>query len=203
MYQERMLGYYPKVIQSILEYQVILQTESPEIEGINTKKDTVLSDAYLLTMSEGRIKQWESILGINVSEGSTLEDRRETIIARIRGQGKLNTALINTIVKTFTGAGCNSWFEDSTLFIRLLPPKISNKEYIIDNIRQEIIAKVPAHIKLDLDKAWQYWVDVNNGYGSWSQVKAYYGNWEDVLYNQVGKPNALDHSGLDYDFYLD
>lgn len=196
MYQERMMGYYPQAIQSILEFQAIINSEYPEIEDVSGGRERIISDAYLLTMSDERIKQWENALGIHALEGTSIEDRRNTIIARIRGQGKLNTALIKTIVKTFTGADCNTWIEDSTLYVRLLPPK-DNKDYFIDNIIQEIKIKLPAHLGCEVTQAWQYWRNINSNYTDWDAVRTIYSNWEGVLFDSQDKPNRLDYSTLD------
>ena len=200
MYQTRMIGYYPKAIQSIDEFQAIIDAEHPEIEAVSSGGERIISDSYLLTMSEERIAQWEQLLGIRPLEDSSVEDRRETIIARIRGQGKLNTALIKSIVKTFTNSDCKTWIENSTLYIKLRPPK-NGKEYSIDNLTQELASKVPAHLSYDISKAWQYWENVNSDHTNWQIVKQVYGTWEDVLYDQRSKANMLDYSTLDT-FYL-
>ena len=195
MYQKRMLGYYPTVIQSILEFQAIIQAEYPEIKNLHDSREDVLSNAYLSTMSETRIEQWEKLLNIKPLSGSTVSDRRETIISRIRGQGKLNTDLIKSIVKTFTGGDCRTWIEDSTLFIGLLPS--GNKEYILDNLVQEIKIKLPAHLNCNILKTWQTWGDITSKYANWEAVRQIYGTWEDVLYDLQDKPNQLDYSTLD------
>lgn len=196
MYQTRMIGYYPKVIQSILEFQAIVDGEYPEIENVSSEIQNVISDAYLLTMSENRIIQWENILGIRAIESSSLDDRRETIIARIRGQGKLNSELISSIVKTFTDGACESWIEDSTLNVRLLPSQ-SGKEYLLENVIQEIVSKVPSHLAYSIVEAWQLWNDVNNSQISWQSTKNTHTTWKNVLYNIRTKPNGLDESRLD------
>lgn len=196
MYQERMKGYYPSVLQSIKEFQSIVDSEYPEFENVEDGKERIISDAYLSTMSEDRLKQWEKILGINTITGSTISDRRETVIARIRGQGKLNTSLIKTIVKTFTGADCNTWVSDNTLYVRLLPPR-DGKDYILDNVINEIKIKVPAHLGCNISRAWQYWADVNSKLKNWEAVQVIYGTWESVLYDNQEKANQLDYSTLD------
>ena len=77
MYQERMNSYYPQVIRAISEFQAIIDGEYPEFEELSVSKERIPEDAYLLTMSEDRVKQWEAVLGIKPLESSTLEDRRE------------------------------------------------------------------------------------------------------------------------------
>jgi hypothetical protein len=200
MYQERMKGYYPPVIQTISEFQAIIDSEYPEIEELSNGKDRVIADAYWLTMSEDRIKQWEAILGIRIVEGSSLEDRRDTIMARLRGQGKLNTSLINTIVKTFTGGECKAWINGSVLYIRLAPSN-SDKTYLLDNLTQEISIKLPAHLTYDIKESWQYWMEINSSNPNWNDVKRVYSTWENVLFNRPASGNALNTSKLD-EFFL-
>jgi hypothetical protein len=196
MYHERMLNYYPQAIQDIEEFQAIVDGECPEVEEIKTCVDSVIADAYWSTMSEERVEEWEKLLTIRPVVGSTLENRRDTIIARLRGQGKLNTKLIKTIVSTFTNAECNTWIENSTLYVHLLPPQ-NGKNYILDNVIQELSLKVPAHLKLVVDRAWQSWGDLNSKYTDWAAVRQVYGTWEDVLFDSQTKANQLDYSTLD------
>lgn len=196
MYRERMIGYYPKVIQDIKEFQAIIDGEYPEFEEIKSSNQRVISDAYLTTMSEERIIEWEKLLSIRPIEGSTIEDRRETIIARLRGQGKLNTQTIKNIVSTFTGANCDTWIEDGVLHVHLHPSR-NGKEYILENIIQEISMKLPTHLGLIVDKAWQTWNKVDSNYSSWGGVRSVYGTWEDVLFDSQSKANQLNYSTLD------
>lgn len=180
MYQMRMMGYYPQVIQAILEFRSIVDAEYPEFEMLGIARDRVIDDAWLLSMSEDRVIQWEKVLGITPIEGSSVSDRRETIIARIRGQGKLNTALINTIVSTFTGGTAESWIEDSTLYVIITPPK-DNKSYQFPNVEQELKKKIPAHLNFKLDRNYYTWDEViSRDIVTWQDVKDNFDTWLDV-----------------------
>lgn len=203
MHRERMLGYYPSVIQSILEFNAIVDIESAEVESLETNKELVLSDAYLPTMSERRIAQWERKFGIQSASDATIESRRDVIIARICGQGKLNTALINTIVKSFTGEGCNCWIEDSVLYVELHlfdESKISI-DSAIANITRELSLKIPAHLGLRVQLLYKSWGDVRYGNRSWDTVNIAHTTWQDVLNGKRIALNQLNYSQLDY-FYL-
>ena len=180
MYRERMTNYYPKVIQSILEFQAIITAEHPEFKELENSNERVLSDAYLLTMTEDRIKEWENMLGIQPVEGSTVDDRRETIVARIRAQGKLNTAMINNIVGTFTGGTADSWIENNTLYVKITPPP-NNKSYRFENVEQELAKKIPAHLGFEISRNYYTWEDINNNYSTWNDVNTNFLNWESVL----------------------
>lgn len=203
MYRDRMLSYYPNSIKSILEFNAIIDAEFPEIEGLSTDKELVISDAYFTTMSEQRVIKWEKLFGIQPFPNATIEDRRNNVIARILGQGKLNTSLINAIVKTSTGQGCNCRIEGSTLYVELLPFDESKGSLteVINNITNELELKIPAHLGLDVKVSYIRWSDVYQNNNSWTTVRATHGTWEDVLFGRTKKANMLDISKLD-EFYL-
>ena len=179
IYGQRMIEYYPQVISCIQEFKAIIKAEYPEIEDINAGKDRVIEDAYLLTMTEERIESWEKILGIAPLANSTLGDRRDTIIARIRGQGKLNTALINSIVNAFTGGKAESWVKDSVLYVIITPPP-TNKQYQFANVEQELSKKVPAHLGFKVSRNYFTWGDIKNNHTDWGEVSTKLETWNDV-----------------------
>ena len=179
MYRQRMNNYYPQVIQSIKEFQAIIDSEYPEFEELSECKNRVIDDAYLTTMTEKRVEQWENLLGIKPLEDSNLSDRRETIVARIRGQGKLNSSLINSIVSTFTGGTANSWVENSILYVEITPPP-NNKQFKLANVEQELSLKVPAHLGFNVSRNYYEWGEVKNNYTNWQDVKDSFGTWHDV-----------------------
>lgn len=179
MYGQRMMNYYPVVINQIQEFKAIIESEYPEFEQLSESKDTVLNDSTFSRMGEERVKQWEKALGIKPIESSSLSDRRETIIARIRGQGKLNTAIINSIVNAFTGGTANSWIEDSTLYVAITPPP-NNKVFQFNNVEQELNKKIPAHLGLIIFRNYATWGELTTNHADWNTIKNNYSTWGDV-----------------------
>lgn len=179
MYRERMNSYYPEVVRSITEFQAIIDSEYPEFEEGRLNRERTLNNAYLLTMDESRIAEWEQILSIKPLADSTVDDRRDTVIARIRGQGKLNSNLINVIVNTFTGGSANSWIEDSVLYIEITP-SASNKQYRFENVEQEIAQKVPSHLGYQISRNYFTWNEIKSGFQTWGDVKNGFDTWESV-----------------------
>ena len=195
-YEERLLNYYPPVIQNILEFQAIIGGESPELSSVKVAGEAVLSDAYLTTMSERRVKQWESILNIVPAAESTLEDRKQTIMARIRGQGKLNTESINRIVNAFTGYTAKSWMEDGVLYVEVSLP-YDRREYKFSNLEQELNNKVPAHLRFVILREKVKWSEVNTVFTDWSDVHAYHKSWENMMHGEQRKAGRLDRTELE------
>ena len=179
LHGQRMIDYYPQVVSCIQEFRSIIRAEYPEIDELNKSTYLVLDDAWLLTMNEERIIQWAKILGIKPIADSTIDDRRETIIARIRGQGKLNTELISSIVNAFTGGTANSWVENSTLYVEITPPP-NNKQFKFANVEQEISKKIPAHLNYLVSRNYYTWGDINNNFRTWSTMQTDLPHWEDV-----------------------
>jgi hypothetical protein len=177
--KNRMFNYYPKVIQTILEFKAITDHEGQELNDLRLGLDDLISNAYLGTMLEDRIILWESMLGIKPLDGTTFEDRRETVIARIRGQGKLNTELIDKIVNVFTGGTANSWIEDSVLYVEITPPS-DNKQFIFENVEQELKNKIPAHLGLKVSRNYYTWGEVKDNHATWGDVKTEFDSWKSV-----------------------
>lgn len=175
----RMFNYYPPVIQSVLEFRAIIESEYPQINALNIESENVLSNAYLTTMGEHRISQWEKVLNIVPIAGSSVDDRRETILARIRGQGKLNSELINSIVNTFTGGTANSWIKNSVLYIEITPPP-TNKQYLFANVEQELKHKIPAHLNYKVSRNYFSWNEIKDNCATWQDVNDNFDNWEEV-----------------------
>ena len=200
---ERMLGYYPTAISSVLEFKAITDTDASELDAIPPEIETIPPDAYWLTMSERRIIQWEKRIGIEPPENSTLERRRNAIIGKINGSGKLNTKLINDIVMRLSGDTCDCWVDDGVLHVKLrvTDENEATIEHALTDIETELSRKIPAHLTLNVKLNYNLWSDVYNNNANWKTVQMAHETWDDVLYNRRTPLNKLNYSALD-EFYL-
>lgn len=175
----RMLDYYPDVIKRIVEFKALMYSEGFEIDFIKSDINLTLNDAYLSTMSESRIAEWENLLGLNYNVTNTVEDRRDRVVAAIRGKGKLNTQLINTIVGSFTNGGtARSYVKDSVLYVKINPP-VGNKQYKYLNVEEALQASVPAHLGLVVSRNYATWGEIKDNFSSWESVYAL-DDWESL-----------------------
>lgn len=181
MYQERMSSCYPEVIRAVEEFKAIVDSEYPEFEDLSANQEKVLNNAYLLTMDEDRLSEWEKILSLKPLAGSTVEDRRESVIGAIRGQGKLNTTVIEAIVSSFTGGITESWIIDSILYVKIYPPA-NNKSYIFDNVKNALASKVPAHLELNVFRNYATWGAIKSYAPTWGDVYEKFKTWNDVKF---------------------
>lgn len=181
MHCERMWNYYPEIVKKIKEFPAMVQAKCPEMGFLSEERVKILNNAWMLTMDETRVKQWERLLGIVPLPDSTIEDRRETIAARVYGGYKLNTESIRAIVNIFTQSGCRSYFRDSTIYVIIYPPS-GDKTYKFENIENELWRRVPAHLNLNVSRSYSTWGDVNNHHASWNTLYNEYNNWEDIYF---------------------
>ena len=168
---QRMLDYYPNIIKVITEFQALMWTEGFEFDQLNSEFDVKYNDAYLYTMGEDRISEWEKALKITPLSTDTLEQRRDNIIAKFRGGNKLNTKAIADIVQAYTNGSATSHFENGVLTVEVKPPK-GNKDFKFYAIENELKKRVPAHIELNVIRDYSTWNDVMTNFRSWETVAA-------------------------------
>lgn len=185
MIQDRMRGYYPPVVINIKDIAAIVDAEYPEFEGLDESEMQIFYDKYLVEgeVSEDRIKAWEAELNLSVTADATMADRRDAIIARIRGGNKLNTQTISNIVNAFTGGQAKAYIENSTLYVAILSPA-DNHTYIFENVEREIERLKPAHLGLSVYRAYKTWNQIKTTYSTWNDVKVGLDTWLDVEYTE-------------------
>ena len=153
------------------------------IPALRSALEYVLDDSRLRSMNKERIAEWEQLLGIVPAYGLNLDDRRDTIIARIRGSGKLNTEMINSIVNAFTGGTARSWVANSNLYVEILPPP-DNKQFYFDNVEAELMLRKPAHLGLCVSRNYYTWQHIKDDFDDWQDVLTRQQTWNEVLLYQ-------------------
>lgn len=185
-YNEQMLNYYPEVIKAIREFQKMIEVESLQVEEMHEALTNILGNAYVSTADETRISQWEKYLGIvplpqgNDSLELWLEDRKETILARLYNTPKLNSKSIAEVVSIFTGGTAISYFKDGIIHVLIRPPK-TNKQYKFENVEQELNKMIPAHLMLHVERDYYDWLELKTTCNTWGDVNTAFANWEEVL----------------------
>lgn len=186
-YNEQMLNYYPEVIKAIREFQVLINTQSVEVEQLHEELTRLLGNAYVISADESRINMWEKLLDITpIPQGDDsletwLSDRRETIMARLYQTPKLNSQSISDIVRIFTGGNAKSYFKDGVIHVLISPPA-NNKKYKFENVEQELKQKVPAHLLFSVIQDYRAWANVKTDHLTWGDVLENYSEWDEVLH---------------------
>lgn len=82
----RLKEYWPRCLQELVEFDQIANAEQPEFEQAVSDVKSAADDFFLVSLTEYGCKRWEAILGLSVTPGATLEERRENILIRYLDQ---------------------------------------------------------------------------------------------------------------------
>lgn len=176
---ERMLELYPMIIKQLLEIQAIMWINGLEIDFLEFELSKVIDDFYFETIGEERIEQWERKFQLTPEQSSTLEMRRNAIIARRRGIGKLNSKVIESIVNAFTNGKATSKFKNGVIEVKILPPR-SNTNFRFPDVEVELKRRQPAHLGMSVVRFYSDWSEIKNDFTTWDDVKNSFPNWDAV-----------------------
>lgn len=178
-----MLNYYPEVIKIIKEYQALVNAMGFEIDFLKCNFNLSFNDAFLTTMGEERVIQWERALGIVPSDDSTLADRRTAITARLQSAFKLNSNSIDNLVRTMSGYSSASHFKDSCIYVEINTPS-GDRTVSFPEIESELLRRVPAHLQLNVTRKYATWRDVKNNLNSWKELYETFPNWDELKFHK-------------------
>lgn len=94
--------YVPPFISSIKDMKAIYQTEGKEAGLLRYRLDDLLKQCFVSTATWG-ITRWEELLGITTNMKLSYEQRREIVLAKIRGQGTTTKQMIQSTAESFSG----------------------------------------------------------------------------------------------------
>ena len=172
----KMIGWYPTNVVAVDALRAVNDVVGHELDNARARGALLNNNAFLFWMDESRLAEWENALEIDVPENSTVEERRNIIIAKIRGQNKFNVSNIKSIVKTFTGGDAEVTVADGVISVKVLPPN-NGQLYNQSALVWELKNKIPAHMQLNIERYYSTWGDVKNNETSWQSIRSGYTNW--------------------------
>ena len=181
----KMIGWYPTTVVAVDALRAVNDVVGHELDNARARGALLNNNAFLCWMDESRLAEWENALEIDVPENSTVEERRNVIIAKIRGQNKFNVSNIKSIVKTFTGGDAEVTVADGVISVKVLPPN-NGQLYNQSALVWELKNKIPAHMQLNIERYYSTWGDVKNNETSWQSIRSGYTNW-DALKDKIYK----------------
>ena len=181
----KMIGWYPTTVVAVDALRAVNDVVGHELDNARARGALLNNNAFLFWMDESRLAEWENALEIDVPENSTVEERRNVIIAKIRGQNKFNVSNIKSIVKTFTGGDAEVTVANGVISVKVLPPN-NGQLYNQSALVWELKNKIPAHMQLNIERYYSTWGDVKNNETSWQSIRNGYTNW-DALKDKIYK----------------
>ena len=208
-----MFDYGPKMYEELNESVAIIETEADEFELLNGRIADVIAQFNVDTATWGLLS-YEYDIGIPPQDGSTFEnleennltfediqidtwstlitkyppdidERRETIKAKLRGVGVATPQLIKNVVETYSNGEVEVLELNSagTITIKFIgeygvPAKISE----IQKLLREI---VPAHLEIVYEYKYVTYNQSKGAYGTYDEMKATNYKYEQLLSNVI------------------
>lgn len=175
----KMIGYYPQVVKQIKDIEAVCYAVGIELDNARAKMVENTNDGFLYWMSEDRVQEWEKALELSYAETDSLDARRAAIVAKLRGQNKLDESSIQKIINAFTGGTATVTFDGTTLEVDIEPPD-DGTEFNRDTVEKELRNRLPAHLLLKVYRNYSTWGDVMSRHTDWQDVADSYSSWKEL-----------------------
>ncbi|WP_159449954.1 putative phage tail protein [Clostridium massiliodielmoense] len=93
-------NYVPFFIYKIKEIQNIYNAQQKEIDKLNLDVKDLKAQCFVNTATWG-LNLWEEFVGIDTDTRKSIEERRASILAKLRGQGTTTIKVIEEIAKAY------------------------------------------------------------------------------------------------------
>ena len=104
MYENRpLIGYLPNVLREVREFQLLVDSEEPELDELWDRLQEALDDQFIEYLTEHGAGRWEKILKINPEK--KIEDRRDAIAARLRVRLPFTLKMLHVLLTEILGEG--------------------------------------------------------------------------------------------------
>lgn len=174
-----MYDYLPKYYHELKQAQAILDTESVEIERLNSEIKDVLDQFFIDTATWG-LSRWEYICGIETDNSKTYEERRAVIKSKLRGAGTASVTLIKEVVEAYDGGSVdveenNAEYEVIITFIdtRGVPTNI-------EDTKRALAEVIPAHLAIRFVFNYLTWDELDAKRVSWNDLDSIQITWDEL-----------------------
>lgn len=145
----RIIEYLPKFMREYREIKLICQEEQAQIENIWNELEKMWDNQFVTSADEYTLKRWEAILGINVGDTWTLEDRRNKILSIIIEQRPYTDKTLDIMLKSIFGDGNYEVGYKAPLNMLISVSFDSKNE--IKNVEEMLDKILPANLNWEVD----------------------------------------------------
>lgn len=156
-------------------FKSIYEVQQGEVDEYKFNIDDIVNQCFVDKATWG-LAYWEDLLGISLSDSSTLEQRRGAIKSALIGQGTVTVEIIKDIATTFTGGDVEIkediepfTFEVKFVGVKGVPQKLNDLTDRINIIK-------PAHLLVKYTFTYNNWDFVSRF--KWVEIKS--GTWNEL-----------------------
>lgn len=165
-----MKDYLPHYYHEIKEAMAIIQAEANEVTRLRAWLSKVLDQAFVKS-SDIALDRWETLLDIPYREGRTDEERRNLIIAKLRGPGATTLASLEQLVNSFYETSLTEKHLTSTVDIHITevrgePPNFADIDHAVNEV-------IPAHVFPNFIFSYVPWQEVEDSIMLFDDLNGY------------------------------
>lgn len=169
-YDRKLIDYVPSYYGDILESSEILSAEDEEAAKLFGHINELLLQFNAGTATWG-LREWERIVGVSTDETKSIEERRSVVIAKLRGTGVVNAALVKSVAESFQDGDIavnekNAEYKVQIEFVSTygVPSNIDDLTAILREI-------IPAHLEIEYKFKFVTYGVVKSAYANYDTLK--------------------------------
>ena len=151
--------YAPPFLAEIRELAEIYRAQGYEVGQLQHDLEELIDQCYIVTATWG-LSRWEQILGVATNMSLTYEQRREILMAKLRGQGTTTRKMIEDTAVSFSGGEVkviednpNHLFIIQFIGIKGIPRNMQAFVSMLEDIK-------PAHLSYRFEYRYTIWNEV-------------------------------------------
>lgn len=167
--------YAPSILAEIRELKAIYETEGYAVGLLEHELSDLLDQCFISTATWG-LTRWEEVYCVTTNMALSYEQRREILMAKLRGQGTTTAQMIKETAETFSGGEIemiednpNNHFTVRFIGIKGIPRNMNAFISMLEDIK-------PAHLAYSFEYRYTTWEELINR--SWSSVKKF--TWDSI-----------------------
>ncbi len=159
-----LLNLIPPFITELTEMYEMYISQGNEVGSLRHSMEDVIDQCFIMTATWG-LGRWEAVFGIVTNHSLSYEQRREVLVAKMRGQGTTTVQMIKDVAAAFSGGEVevtednpNHRFIVSFTSTKGIPENMQGFISMLEEIK-------PAHLAYE----FKYWLT------TWDELKNF--NW--------------------------
>lgn len=167
--------YVPPFLSEIRELKAIYEAEGYAAGLLEHELSDLLDQCFISTSTWG-LTRWEQVYGVATNMALSYEQRREILMAKLRGQGTTTAQMIKETAETFSGGEIeviednpNNHFTVRFIGIKGIPRNMNAFISMLEDIK-------PAHLAYSFEYRYTTWSELINR--SWSSAVGF--TWDSI-----------------------
>jgi hypothetical protein len=183
---QKIMGYVPRYYETSRLFRALSQARGEELDQVTGALDRILDQFFARTATWG-LTDWEKELNLQPEPGFSHQERRDRIVAKLRGYGTCTISLVKQVAEAYE-KGAVEVIQDHGLYKIIIkfvdtggiPPNL-------DNLRAAVREIVPAHLGVEFAYNYLIWSELDTAEITWNDLDDLQMTWEEFeIWNARG-----------------